>query len=93
MKFEVTLPSWAIDENKKLPSHFATLEERMAVVIRFAELNLTHDTGGPFAAGIFEKQSGKCVIIGSEPSGSVLHIFGSRRSRHDLVGSANFKHV
>ena len=64
MKFEVTLPDWAITENKKLPSHFATLEDRMAAVIRFAELNLTNDTGGPFAAGIFEKETGKCVIIG-----------------------------
>ena len=64
MKFEVTLPDWAIAENKKLPSHFVTLEDRMAVVIRFAELNLTNDTGGPFAAGIFEKETGKCVIIG-----------------------------
>ena len=64
MKFEVTLPDWAITENKKLPSHFTTLEDRMAAVIRFAELNLTHDTGGPFAAGIFEKETGKCVIIG-----------------------------
>jgi len=64
MKFEVTLPDWAIEENRKLPSHFAKLEDRMAAVIRFAELNLTNETGGPFAAGIFEKQSGKCVIIG-----------------------------
>lgn len=64
MKFEISLPDWAIAENEKLPSHFVTLEERMAVVIRFAELNLAKDTGGPFAAGIFEKQSGKCVIIG-----------------------------
>ena len=64
MKFEVNLPDWAIAENEKLPSHFATLEDRMAAVIRFAELNLTHDTGGPFAAGIFEKETGKCVIIG-----------------------------
>ena len=64
MKFEVNLPDWAIAENEKLPSHFATLEDRMAAVIRFAELNLTYDTGGPFAAGIFEKETGKCVIIG-----------------------------
>ena len=63
MKFEVTLPDWAITENEKLPSHFATLEDRMAAVIRFAELNLTHDTGGPFAAGIFEKET--CLLYTS----------------------------
>ena len=44
MKFEISLPDWAIAENEKLPSHFVTLEERMAVVIRFAELNLAKDT-------------------------------------------------
>ena len=64
MKFEISLPDWVIAENEKLPSYLVTLEERMAAVIRFAELNLANDTGGPFAAGIFEKQSGKCVIIG-----------------------------
>lgn len=64
MKFEVTLPDWAIAENKKLPEQFETLEDRMAAVIRFAELNLANDTGGPFAAGIFDMQTGKCVIIG-----------------------------
>ena len=93
MKFEVTLPDWAIEENKKLPNHFATVEERMATVIRFAELNLTNDTGGPFAAGIFEKQSGKCVIVGVNRVVPVLLVFCPRRSRHNFVGSTNFKNL
>ncbi|MCP4775585.1 MAG: nucleoside deaminase [Planctomycetaceae bacterium] len=36
----------------------------MREVIRFAELNFDKKTGGPFAAGIFEKNSGKVVGIG-----------------------------
>lgn len=36
----------------------------MAAVIRFSQLNFEHDTGGPFAAGVFERDSGKLVTIG-----------------------------
>ena len=36
----------------------------MREVIRFSRLNFQNDTGGPFAAGIFEKESGKLVVIG-----------------------------
>lgn len=64
MKFEVGLPEWAIEENEKLPECIPSLEDRMATVIRFAELNFEHDTGGPFAAGIFEVKTGKVVIVG-----------------------------
>ncbi len=64
MKFEVGLPEWAILENQKLPERLLSLDDRMAAVIRFAELNFKHETGGPFAAGVFEKESGKCVVIG-----------------------------
>ena len=36
----------------------------MREVIRFSRLNFLKDTGGPFAAGIFEKRSGKIIVIG-----------------------------
>jgi len=42
----------------------AQLEERMAAVIRFSRLNIEKKTGGPFAAGVFERDSGKLVVIG-----------------------------
>jgi tRNA(Arg) A34 adenosine deaminase TadA len=62
--FTLTLPDWAVDELKKLPSHMPTLEERMAVVLRFSRLNFERGTGGPFAAGVFERDSGRLVVIG-----------------------------
>ena len=62
--FQISLPDWAIEENQKLPEFMPTLDERMAHVIRFSKLNFEHDTGGPFAAGVFEKESGKLVVIG-----------------------------
>lgn len=60
----ITLPSWAEVELAKLPTHMTTLEERMAAVIRFSRLNFEYDTGGPFAAGVFERDSGKLITIG-----------------------------
>lgn len=60
----LSLPEWAVEEHKKLPTHFPTLEERMAAVIRFSQLNIDHDTGGPFAAGVFERETGRLVVIG-----------------------------
>jgi len=64
MSFEVSLPQWAVEENQLLPECIPDVEQRMREVIRFAELNFDKKTGGPFAAGIFEKNSGKVVGIG-----------------------------
>jgi tRNA(Arg) A34 adenosine deaminase TadA len=63
-KFELSLPRWAIDELKRLPTHLKTIEEQMREVIRFSKLNIDHETGGPFAAGVFEIESGRIVTIG-----------------------------
>lgn len=60
----LALPDWAIEENQRLPSSLPTPEARMAEVIRFSRLNFERGTGGPFAAGVFEKATGKPVVIG-----------------------------
>ncbi|MBT3190447.1 MAG: nucleoside deaminase [Anaerolineae bacterium] len=36
----------------------------MDVVIEFSRINFQRKTGGPFAAGIFERDSGRLVVIG-----------------------------
>ena len=64
MNVTIDLPPWAVNENANLPASIKSIEERMRAVIRFSELNVQHQTGGPFAAGVFEKESGKPVIIG-----------------------------
>ena len=64
MSLEITLPDWAIAENDALPEFIPDLEERMRVAIRFSRLNFENQTGGPFAAGIFEKTTGKVVLVG-----------------------------
>jgi tRNA(Arg) A34 adenosine deaminase TadA len=62
--FALSLPEWAVEENNKLPEFLPTVEERMEVVIHFSRLNMQHNTGGPFAAGVFEKATGRRVIVG-----------------------------
>jgi tRNA(Arg) A34 adenosine deaminase TadA len=64
MHFTLSLPDWAIEENGRLPLMMPTLEERMAAVIRFSRLNYEKQTGGPFAAGVFERDTGRRVVIG-----------------------------
>ncbi len=64
MRFTLDLPAWAVAELNQLPAHLPTLEARMAAVLKFAQLNFQEQTGGPFAAGIFERDSGRVVVIG-----------------------------
>ncbi len=64
MEFTLNLPEWAMRENEALPRSMPTLEERMAAVIRFSQLNFEEGTGGPFAAGLFERDTGVPVLIG-----------------------------
>ena len=58
------LPDWTIAELQQMPEHLPSLQSRMAAVIRFARLNFLRQTGGPFAAGVFERDSGRLIVIG-----------------------------
>jgi len=62
--FTLDLPLWAHNELQHLPAVLPQLEDRMEAVLRFARLNTEHESGGPFAAGVFERDSGKLIIIG-----------------------------
>ena len=63
-RFTLTLPDWAIAAEADLPQRLITPEEQMIAVIRFARLNMERETGGPFAAGVFERKSGRLVAMG-----------------------------
>ena len=62
--FVLDLPDWAINELNELPEYLRTNEDRMAAVIKFARMNFRYRTGGPFAAGVFERDSGRLIVIG-----------------------------
>jgi tRNA(Arg) A34 adenosine deaminase TadA len=62
----LTLPDWAAAELPALRTRrFATVEDRMRLVIDLARRNFTEDTGGPFAAAVFDDDdAGRLVAIG-----------------------------
>jgi len=60
----LTAPDWVDGELRRLPPHLHTVRDRMLAVIRFSQINVERDTGGPFAAGVFERDTGKLVVIG-----------------------------
>lgn len=62
--FMLDLPDWAVERHNQLPEFFPTIEDRMAEVIEFSRINFQRQTGGPFAAGVFERDTGKLVVIG-----------------------------
>ena len=64
MDFCISLPTWACAEIAQMPEQLATIEDRMQQIIRFSRLNFEHNTGGPFAAAVFEELTGKLVALG-----------------------------
>ncbi len=62
--FHLDLPDWASAELQRLPERLPDVEARMTAVLRFARLNWEHETGGPFAAGVSERASGRLVGMG-----------------------------
>jgi tRNA(Arg) A34 adenosine deaminase TadA len=63
-KFELGLPEWAHDALAAVPAHFPDVEERVRWVIGLSRTNFRRDTGGPFAAAVFEEGSGRVVSLG-----------------------------
>lgn len=60
----LTLPKWVYTKLDSLPEVFPTKEERMRLIIELSQLNIDNETGGPFAAGVFEEETGKLVSVG-----------------------------
>ena len=60
----LALPEWAAQHLAATPGCLPSAEARMALVLEWARLNFQGDTGGPFAAGVFERDSGRLVAMG-----------------------------
>ncbi len=64
MHFELTLPGWLADMMPSLPPTLPDVEDRMRLVLDLARRNFEANTGGPFAAAVFERDSGRRVAVG-----------------------------
>jgi len=58
------LPDWTEHFLAQSDRLYPTVEERMRLAIRLSQLNIERGTGGPFGAGIFERESGRLVAVG-----------------------------
>lgn len=58
------LPAWVNDYFREKETFFRTREERMGLVLELAGLNFKNNTGGPFAAAVFEIETGRLVAPG-----------------------------
>jgi tRNA(Arg) A34 adenosine deaminase TadA len=63
-KIVLSLPNWVTVLLTNRNPHYADINERMKLVVELARQNVHHQTGGPFAAAIFEKQSGRLLSVG-----------------------------
>lgn len=69
----LALPAWVADWPE--PDPLVGMDDRMRVVLGLAMRNVEEASGGPFAAGVFERESGRLVSIGVNrvlPEGSSL---------------------
>ena len=103
LKFELGLPEWAPAALAASPERFGSVEDRMRWVIGLGRTNFERDTGGPFAAAVFEEATGRLVSMGVNrvvPSGcssahaEVMALSLAQRAlgTHDLGGPGQPAH-
>ena len=59
----LTLPRW-VSQVVKWSADYPGDHERMRLVVDLSRENVLHETGGPFAAAVFERDSGRLVAVG-----------------------------
>ena len=63
-EFRVALPAWIDDELADVPAVIPGREDRMRLVHQLADRNWREGNGGPFAALVAERDTGRIVSVG-----------------------------
>jgi tRNA(Arg) A34 adenosine deaminase TadA len=63
LALHVDYPAW-VEDVVTWDSPYRTDEDRMRLAIALSHANVEHDTGGPFGAAIFERDSGRLIAVG-----------------------------
>jgi tRNA(Arg) A34 adenosine deaminase TadA len=63
-EYHVALPAWIDDELADVPAALLDREDRMRLVHRLADRNWREGDGGPFAALVAERDTGRIVSVG-----------------------------
>lgn len=64
MGFELTLPGWVGPAVAERPPTMPAIEDRMGLVVELARRHVLEGTGGPFAAAVFEADTGRLLSVG-----------------------------
>lgn len=97
-EFVLRLPDWVEEFVSEPDKVYPTIEDRMRLIIELSRLNVAHETGGPFGAGIFNQQTKKLLAPGVNlvvpTKCSILHaemvaiiIAQQMAGRYDLGGA------
>lgn len=75
-QIQFSLPQWLLDYQRQYrPSRLP--QQQLAFVIEASRLNCQHQTGGPFAAGVFTMETGQLIALGvnlvTQEQLSILH--------------------
>ncbi len=62
--FSIELPKWIVHSLHKPGAVFSSPEDKMRFVIELSERNVRENTGGPFAAAVFEQNTGRLISVG-----------------------------
>ncbi|AJM78252.1 CMP deaminase [Rathayibacter toxicus] len=63
-RYEIALPAWISEAVREVPEFLAEGEARMTLVHALADRNFREGNGGPFAAIVVERESGRLVSVG-----------------------------
>jgi tRNA(Arg) A34 adenosine deaminase TadA len=101
-KFEISLPDWLIAYISAEKIILPELEDRVRLVIKLSELNVKENTGGPFAAAVFDDkgeliapgvnlvQSANCSILHAEIV--AIALAQKKLNRFDLSDGGKLKY-
>ncbi len=77
MELHYSLPKWFDNIFPEIDRKYESTVDRMKLVLNLAQRNIEENTGGPFAAAIFERESGQLIAPGinivTSANCSVLH--------------------
>lgn len=64
LSLELRLPPWVPDFLAASPAVFPARDERVALVLDLAREHVERGTGGPFAAAVYARETGRLVSVG-----------------------------
>jgi tRNA(Arg) A34 adenosine deaminase TadA len=62
-EIHIAYPAW-VARHVEWDAVYATDDDRMRLAIALARWNVLEDTGGPFGAAVFERDSGRLIAVG-----------------------------